>query len=310
MNVFDPLLLALRASAEETRLRLLALCARADLTVSDLTRLLGQSQPRISRHLKVLVDAGLLDRSPEGSWVFYRLSAHPVTAAVLPLLPTHDPALARDVTRLHALQAERAEEANRYFSQNAGQWDQIRSLHVDDTVVEQAITTQLCQGRSGLGDVLDVGTGTGRMLTLLGPHAVSAIGVDTSRDMLALARDTLTRHDLRHCAVKAADFYALPWPSASFDSVIIHQVLHFAESPPAALSEAARVLRPGGRVLVVDFAPHSLESLRLNHAHRRLGFSDAEMNGWFAAAGLTALPSQALPEVPLTVMLWPAERLL
>lgn len=306
----DRVLAALRGIGEETRLRILALCARADLTVSDLTHILGQSQPRISRHLKVLGEAGLLERSPEGSWVFYRLSSRgdegEVARRVLSLLPANDPRLSRDTARMQAIQAARAAEAEAYFRDNAGRWDEIRSLHVDEAEVERAIVAQLAA--RPLGDLLDIGTGTGRMLALLGPLAEQAVGVDTSRDMLAIARATLAEGDLRQCSVRPADMYALPFADASFDTVVIHQVLHFAESPAAALAEAARVLRPGGRLLAVDFAPHDQDVLRAHHAHRRLGFSDAEVAGWLQASGLTPLMPLALPGKPLTVTLWLAER--
>lgn len=308
----DHLVLALRGIGEETRLRILALCARADLTVSDLTKILGQSQPRVSRHLKVLVEAGLLERSPEGSWVFYRVSrdgegGH-VATTILPLLPVNDPVLTRDAARLNAVQTERASEADAYFRTNATRWDQIRSLHVDEAEVERAIVAQLTTAKASLGDLLDIGTGTGRMLALLGPLAERATGIDTSHDMLSLARSALSRDELRHCGVRPADLYALPWNDASFDTIVIHQVLHFTESPPAALAEAARVLRPGGRLLVADFAPHNQEILRSQHAHRRLGFSDAEMALLLTQAGLTPSPPLALPGTPLTVVLWLASR--
>lgn len=306
----DRVLAGLRAAGEETRLRLLALCGRGDLTVSDLCRIVGQSQPRISRHLKVLVEAGLLDRFREGSWVFYRLAAAGPGAAlarqVIAQLPAEDAVLAADAGRFAQVQEERAERAAAYFRDNAGQWDAIRSLHVDEAVVERALLASL--GDGPLGTVVDVGTGTGRMLTLLGPRAESAVGVDLSREMLSVARAALEHADLRHCMVRLGDMYALPLPDAAADVVTVHQVLHYAERPADALAEAARVLRPGGRLVVVDFAPHHLETLRDEHNHRRLGFSADEVTGWCVAAGLGAPRVVELPGTPLTVMLWLADK--
>lgn len=306
----DQVLAALRAAGEDTRLRLLALCARGDLTVSDLVRILGQSQPRISRHLKVLCESGLLDRLREGSWVFYRLALDGpgagVARRVLGLLPDDDATLALDRQRLAAVQSERAAQAAGYFAENAGRWDAIRSLHVDEAEVEALLLARL--GDRPLGDLVDVGTGTGRMLTLLGPKAARAVGVDQSREMLGIARAALERAGLRHAVVRQGDMYALPLADASADTVIVHQVLHYAEHPAAVLAEAARVLRPGGRLCVVDFAPHDLEALRDQHSHRRLGFADAEVADWCASAGLAVHAIIPLPGRPLTVTVWLAER--
>lgn len=316
----NDVLAALRAAGEETRLRLLALCAQADLTVSDLTRILGQSQPRISRHLKVLCDSGLLTRLREGSWVFFRLERQGGLAVLigqmLVQLPADDPILVRDRARLDAVQAERAEAAQAYFRDNAERWDAIRSLYVDDSEVERALLEILSQGAQSLslGSLLDVGTGTGRILTVLGPHARSAVGVDQSREMLAVARTALETEGLRHCLVRQGDMYALPVDDGAADVVTIHQVLHYAESPAAAIAEAGRVLAPGGRLVVVDFAPHDIEYLRDEHNHRRLGFATEEIQEWCARAGLRSMAVQDLagPDTTaaqaLTVRLWLAER--
>ncbi len=306
----DEVLASLRAAAEPTRLRLLALCAQGDLTVTELTQILGQSQPRVSRHLKLMVEAGLLERFREGSWAFYRL-AHAGPGAelarrILGLLPGEDNVLALDAGRLDGIKRERAAAAAAYFRQNAAQWHSIRSLHVDDAEVEAAL---LAIARAQpIQDLLDVGTGTGRIMEVLGPLVERGLGIDESREMLAVARANLERAGLRHCHVRHADMYQLPLANASFDLVAIHQVLHFAERPAAVIEEAARVLRPGGRLLVVDFAPHELESLRDAHSHRRLGFTDAEITGWLRGAGLMPERPWHLPGEALTVTIWQAAR--
>ncbi|HYD30685.1 MAG TPA: metalloregulator ArsR/SmtB family transcription factor [Azospirillaceae bacterium] len=304
----DQLLAALKAAAEPTRLRLLALCAHGELTVSDLTQILGQSQPRVSRHLKLLSEAGLIDRFREGTWAYFRLTERGASAelarTLVDAIPAQDPTLKLDLERLESIRRARTEAAAAYFRDNAQRWDTIRSLHVPEREVEETLLRLLPE--AGISDLLDIGTGTGRMLEVLGPRVAHATGVDASREMLAVARARLEEVGLRHCQVRQADMYQLPLPSASFDAVIIHQVLHYAEDPADVLAEAARVLRPGGRMVVVDFAPHSLEILRTEHAHRRLGFADGEVAGWCRLAGLAAEAPIHLVGDPLTVTIWPA----
>ena len=305
----DALLSGLRAAAEATRLRLLLLCAAGELTVSELTEILGQSQPRVSRHLKLLCEAGLLDRFREGSWVFYRLADGPQRALarrLVELVAAEDATAALDRERLAAVKQRRAVAATAYFRANAERWDRMRSLYVDEREVEAALAALLPEG--AVRDLLDIGTGTGRMLEVFGPRVGHALGVDLSREMLAVARVNLERAGCDNCAIRQADMYQLPLPGASFDAVIIHQVLHYAERPARAIAEAARVLRPGGRLITIDFAPHSLEFLRDEHAHRRLGFADGEVMQWYRDAGLTPAEPVHLPGEPLTVALWPAHR--
>jgi len=308
----ESILIGLRAAAEPTRLRLIALCAEAELTVRELTQILGQSQPRVSRHLKVLCDAGLLDRAAEGTSAYFRVArngegaelAHLLTALLAGERHAGDGSL--DFERLDAVKQARAAAAAAFFRANAAQWDKIRSLHVDEAEVERALTERL--GAEPIGDLLDIGTGTGRILEILGSRAANGTGVDQSREMLAMARARLERAGLRNCAVRQGDMYQLPWPGRSFDTVVIHQVLHYAEHPAAAVAEAARVLRPGGRLAVVDFAPHNLGSLREDYAHRHLGFSDADLNRWCRQAGMAPLDVVHLAGKPLTVTLWLGRR--
>ncbi|WP_316980193.1 ArsR/SmtB family transcription factor [Shumkonia mesophila] len=302
----DAVVRALRAAAEPTRLRILALCARGELTVSELVHVLGQSQPRVSRHLRLLVDGGLMERFREGSWVFHRVVHDgPMAGMVRTLLDGLDPAdagLAPDLARLGEVKEERARAAEAYFRRNAAEWDRLRGLHVDDGEVERRIVDLLPDAR--LGTLLDVGTGTARILELLAPRLDRGEGIDLSREMLAVARANLERAGLGQCAVRRADMYDLPFQAGAFDVVTIHQVLHFADEPGRVIAESARVLKAGGRMLVVDFAPHEVESLRDEHAHRRLGFADTEVEAWFRAAGLRTAARQHLSGDPLTVGIW------
>jgi ArsR family transcriptional regulator len=294
------------ASGERTRLRIVALLARGELTVSELAHVLGQSQPRVSRHLKLLVDAGLLERFPEGTSVFYRLAERGDQAAlgraVLGFLGAADPVLAGDGARLDAVRQARAAAADAYFRAAAADWDRIRALHVDECEVERTMLDAL--GDGPLGDVLDVGTGTGRVLALLAPRARRAVGIDLSPAMLGVARAALDPAAHPNVQVRHGDMYHLPFGHGAVDLVVFHQVLHYADDAAAAVAEAARCLRPGGRVLVVDFAPHQVEALRAEHAHRRLGFTDREVASWFRAVGLAPAEPLRLPGDPLTVCVW------
>jgi len=306
---FPALTATLKAAGEGTRLRILALLAEADLTVSDLTEILRQSQPRLSRHLRLLAEAGLVERFREGSWAFFRLgergSAADIARALIARLDTDDPAITRDRERLAAVRATRAAAAQNYFRRHAAEWDRIRKLHVADTAVEAAIGAALAD--KPIRALLDLGTGTGRMLELFAGEVERGLGLDLSLDMLSLARARLDRAGLKHCSVRQGDIYDLALPRDSFDVVIIHQVLHFLDDSARAIREAARVLRPSGRLLVVDFAPHDLEFLREEHAHRRLGFAAETVAQWLEAAGLDVLRQQTFPPGPegkIAVSLW------
>lgn len=295
-----------QALADPSRVRILALLRTMELSVGELAQVLGQSQPRVSRHVKILGDARLLDRHKEGSWVFLALTVEARTQSVFDLIdqwldPASRDVLAADAARLAAVRADRAEAANRYFASHAKVWDSIRSLHVAESMVEKAIQKAL--GDQPVGRLLDIGTGTGRMIELLGPKAAQVTGVDKSSEMLRLARVKLEAAGIAS-NLRQADMYALPLPDGSADSVVIHQVLHYAQNPAAALAEAARVLRPGGRLLVVDFAAHEREDLRTRDAHLRLGFSDDAMGAWFRSAGLDLDLTEHLPGGELTVTLW------
>ena len=279
---------ALRAAGEDTRIRILALLAEGELTVSDLTDILGQSQPRVSRHLKLMVEAGLIQRSREGAWAFFTIAdrdpAGGLVRALVQRIDSDDAVLRGDRDRLRAVRANRAEAASAYFAKHADQWDKIRSLHAPDTVVEDALRAVI--GSAPIGALLDLGTGTGRMISLFGPLAHRRVGVDASHAMLAVARAHLEREGLSPVEWRQGDIYALPVERDAFDLVILHQVLHYLDDPARAIREAAHALAPGGRMMIVDFAPHDLEFLRETQAHRRLGFSVAQIDGWLSEAGL------------------------
>ncbi|MBN2751790.1 MAG: metalloregulator ArsR/SmtB family transcription factor [Rhodospirillaceae bacterium] len=304
------ILTCLKALAEPTRLRLARLCAVDDLTVSDLTVLLGGSQPGISRHLKVLVEGGVLDRFREGSWVFYRLTrcgaSVAVVEAILAALPSDDPVLLADTERLRRIAAARSVRVQAYFAAIAEDWDRMRGLQADESLVDAAIRDLILD--RPVKSLLDVGTGTGHILTLLGGAVARAEGIDQSPEMLALARENVAAAGFRHCLVRQADMEHLPGDAQDFDVVVFHQVLHYARRPAAAVREAVRALAPGGRVVVVDFLPHALEELRTEHNHLRLGFSTAEVGRWFAEAGLTPVAEHQLAGNPLTVGIWVAQR--
>jgi ubiquinone/menaquinone biosynthesis C-methylase UbiE/DNA-binding transcriptional ArsR family regulator len=306
MTVALPLADRFQALADPTRLRIVALLRLMELSVGELAQVLGQSQPRVSRHLKILADAGVLERRKEGSWVFLTLADPGQVKPMFALIDVWADGVTRtlfasDAARTETIRAERAEAASRYFTGHAEVWDQIRSLHVAECDVERAIDRTL--GKRPLGRLVDIGTGTGRMIELFGPRSSVAIGIDRSSEMLRLARVKLEAAGIAS-SLRQGDMYALPLADHSADSIIIQQVLHYAHSPASAIGEAARVLAPGGTLLVVDFAAHDRDELRATDAHIRLGFEDEAMRGWFAAAGLTIGGIQHLKGGELTVTLW------
>jgi ArsR family transcriptional regulator len=306
----DDLLALLRAAAEPTRLRLIALCAESDLTVSELTQILGQSQPRLSRHLKLLCDAGLLERTQEGVFAFFRIAARgkagELARQLIAAIPAEDAVRKLDSGRLAVVRKSRAVTAESYFQQNAPRWDAIRSLHIPEAKVEAALRRLLPERK--VGDLIDLGTGTGRMLQLCAEVADRAVGIDRSSEMLAIARANLDQPRTRHCSLRRAEIEQLPFADASFDLALCHMVLHFCADPPAAIREAARVLKPGGEFLLIDFAPHREAALARDFAHRWPGFEDAKVSAWLRAAGFDSVSATSLPGRPLTVRIWRARR--
>lgn len=309
----DELLQGLRAAGEATRLRIVAVLSVTELTVSELCRVLGQTQPRVSRHLKLMCEGGLLERHAEGTSAFYRPAGSGTGRllfdAIVELVDQSDPVVGRDRERLAGVRAERAAVAAAYFESVASDWDRTRSLHVADADVETAMLAMSAERR--IDDFLDIGTGTGRMLEVFADRARRGLGIDLSPQMLNLARSNLDTQGLSHCSVRHGNVYDLDLDPGSFDLVVLHQVLHFLDDPATAVAEAARTLRPNGGLLLVDFAPHSLEWLRTEHAHRRLGFDDAEVTSWCTEAGLVDVTATHLtPDDSrtdqLTVTLWSA----
>ena len=310
-ETLDDLVDTLKAAAESSRLRILALLSRGDLTVSDLTDILNQSQPRVSRHLKLLLEAGLIGRYQEGSWAFFRLadseSAREFVQGLVSRLNDGDAQIERDLERLAGVKKKRQARAAEYFSANAASWDQIRSLHVSDKAVEAALLKLV--GKRPFQAMLDLGTGTGRLLEIFAPLYRRGIGVDMSREMLSVARANLDKAGVANAQVRQGDIFSPPVERDSFDLVTMHQVLHYLDDPALAIREASRMLRPSGRLVIVDFAPHALEFLRENHAHARLGFSDKQISDWLGEAGLDLEDSQDFEprgagEEKLTVKLW------
>lgn len=301
-----PLSEVFQALADPTRLRVLALLREMELSVGELAQVLAQSQPRVSRHIKVLADAGLVERRKEGSWVFLMLGRPELASALFALVDEVADeatmrAFAADRTRLVAVRRDRAEAAQRYFAGHAEVWDEIRSLHIAESDVEAAIAEAL--GGPSLGRLVDIGTGTGRMIELFGRQAELAVGIDKSSEMLRLARVKLEAADVP-ASLRQGDMYALPLADGAADIVLLHQVLHYAHAPGEAIEEAARILAPGGRLLIVDFAPHEREELRERAQHVRLGFSDEAVLGWLASADLQGEVFRRLAGGELTVTLW------
>ncbi|HEY5390367.1 MAG TPA: metalloregulator ArsR/SmtB family transcription factor [Solirubrobacteraceae bacterium] len=308
---FDDLVGVLRAVAEPTRLRLVTLLAQGELTVTEITQVIGQSQPRVSRHLRLLVDAGVLERSPEGAFVFYGLADGPASelaAQISTAAATGDAVLASDAAALERVRQARSAAAAAYLSEHGDELAALRALHAPEAEIEREMLELLVR-EGPIGRLLDIGTGTGRALGLLAPHSQRSIGLDVDHEMLLLARATLGDAQVASASVRQGDVHRPPFEAASFDVAVMHFVLHLLDDPSGALTDAGRLLRPGGRLLVVDFATHAMTLLKERHGHRRLGIADADMAAWARDASLAiederTLPAPAQSEVGLTVRLW------
>ncbi len=313
--LMESLIEALRAASEPTRLRILAALASCELTVGELCRVLGQSQPRVSRHLGLLCDAGVLRRNPQGSSAYFRPArsgtGREVFEAVIGLIDDEDEIRQGDLRRLGEIRAERARDAAEYFESIANDWSSMRDLHVSDSEVELAMLDAVAD--LDVHDLLDVGTGTGRVLEIFADRIEHGVGVDLSNKMLNLARSRLDQLGLANCAVRQANAYDLGLHTGSIDVAVLHHVLHFLDDPRSSIIEVARTLRPNGRVVIVDFASHDFDTMRTDYAHRWLGFSDSEVDDWCQEAGLIDVahthltPRDRDGEEPLlTVTMWVA----
>jgi ArsR family transcriptional regulator len=300
-----------RALADPTRLRVVALLREMELAIGELAVVLEQSQPRVSRHVRILADAGIIERRREGSWVFLRIAEGGPVGQILaraelwPFSPREALIIGYDAQRLAAVRTERAAVAERYFADHAAEWDAIRSRHIPESEVEAAMLALMHNRR--LGHLLDIGTGTGRMAEIFAPSVRRITALDRSPEMLRIARAKLADQPVPIDLVQG-DFLYLPLADASIDSIVVHQALHFAHEPDRVIAEASRVLRGGGHLLIVDFAPHEDEEMRTLAAHARLGFSDAQIRGWFASAGMVLENSQTLEGGDLAVKLWLGRR--
>jgi len=300
MSTLDAALSVFRAIGEETRLRIVALLARGELTVSELTQILGQSQPRVSRHLKILADAGLIQRHREGAWMFYRIAgaanANPAHAALIDAVGAvgagDDRIIARDGERFAQSRQARADQAAQYFQDNAAEWRRLRALHLPDSDIESRMVE--IAGAGPFETFVDLGTGTGRMLEIFADRFSRGVGYDVSHEMLAIARTNLETAGVDHAQARHGDLFSLPMENGSADIICIHHVLHYLAEPDAAVIEAARIVKPGGKLIISDFAPHDLEFLREEHAHRRLGFADEEVRNWCSAANLSLEKTETL----------------
>jgi Methylase involved in ubiquinone/menaquinone biosynthesis len=231
-----------RALADPTRLRIVALLREMELAIGELALVLEQSQPRVSRHVRILVDAGIIERRREGSWVFLRIVAQgPVSNMIAraeewPFSPREALVVAHDARRLAAVRADRVAAAERYFAEHAAEWDAIRSRHVAESEVEAAMLAMVAGRR--LGHLLDIGTGTGRMAEIFAPTVRRITALDRSPDMLRIARAKLADQPVPIDLVQG-DFLNLPMADASIDSIVIHQALHFAHEPDRVIAELA-----------------------------------------------------------------------
>lgn len=304
--------LLFQAVADPIRLRALALLRHMELSVGELSQVLAQSQSRVSKHIKLMLDCGLVAKRKEGNWVFLCLGEPTLVEPLFTLLDRwaeihgRSPWVAADASRLTAIQAERAEDASRYFKQHAPEWDKLRALHIPVTEVDEAIVKTL--GDHVVGRVVDIGTGTGTMLALFADRAEHMIGIDRSPDMLRFGRAKLAEAGIANVELRQGDMNRLDLPSGAADTVILHQVLHYSRHPGTAIAEAARLLAADGLLLIVDVAPHGIEALRRDHAHVRLGFSDEEVLSYLAASGLEGKVAAHLVGGDLTVTIWTAHR--
>ncbi|MEQ8666275.1 MAG: metalloregulator ArsR/SmtB family transcription factor [Rhodospirillales bacterium] len=301
---------ALRAIAEHTRLRILLLCAHGELTVGDLSDILEQSQPRVSRHLKLMHEAGVLERHQEGQSVWFRaVTSGPLASLVREIVdqvPADDEQHKRDLARLRLVTDTWEVQAQSYFRKHYARWDEVRRELIDESAVDAALRNRFAE--TDAETLLDVGTGTGHVLRLLGPEISEGVGIDVSRDMLLAARAAIHNEGLPHCQVRQGDMRKLPFDDDSFDALSLHLVLHYAENPQAVIKECGRVTAPGGWIFVVDFAPHERREFTRQHGHRWPGFADEAVRQWLALAGFAAIQTSTIAQSAPDILFWVARK--
>ncbi len=304
----EKLLQGLRAAAEPTRLRIIALCGHAELSVTELVMILGQTQPRVSRHLKLLVEGGLLQRNKEGNRAYYRLSNEAEGADLArmlnDLMPGEDEVHTLDLSRLSSVKADRLRYAETFLDPYSQEIIELRGMWPPDEVIDKCIL-ELLQDRS-IEHLLDLGTGTGRILRTMAPFVAKGTGIDNSLEMLSIARARLDQDGIKNCQVRAGDMYRLPFKQNSFDLITINSLLRYADEPKKVIAEAARVLEKKGALLIVDLAAHDLSTLRDEYGHSWLGFSEVEMVEMLSEANLTVGQVKHIDGQKLNVCIWRA----
>jgi len=302
----EKLLQGLRAAAEPTRLRIIALCGHAELSVTELVMILGQTQPRVSRHLKLLVEGGLLQRNKEGNRAYYRLSTEAEGADLArmlnDLIPGEDEVHALDLSRLSSVKADRVRYAESFLDPYSQEIIELRGMWPPDEVIDKCILA-LLKDRS-IQNLLDLGTGAGRILRTIAPFVVKGTGIDNSLEMLSIARARLDQDGIKNCQVRAGDMYRLPFKKNSFDLITINSLLRYADEPKKVIAEAARVLEKKGALLIVDLAAHDLSALRDEYGHSWLGFSEAEMVEMLSEENLTVDRVKHIDGQKLSVCIW------
>ena len=303
----DILLNGLKAAAEPTRLRIIALCAHADLTVSEICQILGQSQPRVSRHLKLLIESKILENHREASWVYYRLNNSPnapdLGHVIADMIPAEDKTLTQDLQNLEEVRQSRADKAAEYEQSNSQALKAMRDLYAENSAIEDAIADAIPDNANSL---LDLGTGTGRILEMIADRITYGVGIDMSPEMLTIARHTLESKGLRNCTVQHGDVTRLQLDE-QFDAIVGHMILQYADTPDKLIRNAVSHLNDGGTLVIVDFAPYSdtvAETIGQNHK----GFSNDDIQGFFAKAGLTPQKSQLIKGKKLDVFVWSAKK--
>jgi ubiquinone/menaquinone biosynthesis C-methylase UbiE/DNA-binding transcriptional ArsR family regulator len=291
-----PLLDSLSALADATRCRMLAVVEDHELTVSELCTVLQLPQSTVSRQLKVLADAGWLAARRDGTSRYYTLVLQDESRGQLWRI-TRDqladrPSAAQDIRRLERVLKLRTATSQRFFATSAGQWDLVR----DELFGRDFLSSALLSLLDETWVVGDLGCGTGLATAALAPHVGRVLGVDASEEMLASAKSRNAA--LRNVEWRVGTLESLPLKNATLDAAVMLLVLHHVPAPVAALTEAHRALKPGGRLLIVDMTTHHHEEYRQQMGHVWLGFGDDQMRKFLTQAGFDKSTVTHLPEDP------------